>query len=302
MSGFDGSCELDSPLPREVLVHQRSVTMSSADSLVYPIRTTITDHLKTLPLPHITSAPSTANAHEVYDAPEDPAAGLSPIAEAHDAIHDPQATDQRHLASPSLDDPDADLDTASLNIASNDTNAEYLIPRHLHPGYIIETAPEALLQPLETYTPGHPSYATHIAIREDFARSMRESRVCVFDSSLERKMIRKVGAITSLIPSCQVILNDGEKCTDPCGRRTSRLEQEADILKYAQAMLSGCVIAADLPTEHESALRSFIIPLQPSWGIKQIEAQIRAYLARPDEMHRMAMEGFVYARSHLTTT
>jgi len=45
---------------------------------------------------------------------------------------------------------------------------------------------------LETYTPGHWSYETHRRLREDFAKGMREARICVFDSSLERKMIRKV--------------------------------------------------------------------------------------------------------------
>lgn len=67
-------------------------------------------------------------------------------------------------------------------------------------------------------------------------------------------------------------------------------------------MLSGCVIAADLPTEHESALKKFIIPLDPSWDVETIEAEIQRYLHQPDKLEKMAMEGFAYARRHLTTT
>ena len=41
--------------------------------------------------------------------------------------------------------------------------------------------------------PDHECYAVHREIRADFARGMREAKICVFDPSLERKMIRKVG-------------------------------------------------------------------------------------------------------------
>jgi hypothetical protein len=46
---------------------------------------------------------------------------------------------------------------------------------------------------LETYEIGHEVYKRHLELREDFAGGMRESSICVFDASLERKMIRKVG-------------------------------------------------------------------------------------------------------------
>jgi hypothetical protein len=49
-----------------------------------------------------------------------------------------------------------------------------------------------MARPLETYERSHAYYQTHEALREDFAGGMRRSRVCVFDSSVERKMIRKV--------------------------------------------------------------------------------------------------------------
>lgn len=116
--------------------------------------------------------------------------------------------------------------------------------------------------PLETYTVGHPSYDVHTALRRQFAGAMRSARICVFDASVERKMIRK----------------------------------------YAQAFLSGCVVAADLPTEHEEALSRFVIPLQPDWPIGRIESQLKEYLATPERLEQMSVDAFVYARKYLTTT
>lgn len=46
--------------------------------------------------------------------------------------------------------------------------------------------------PLETYEEGHSSYQVHRDVRDDFAKTMRQARICIFDSSLEKKMIRKV--------------------------------------------------------------------------------------------------------------
>lgn len=137
-----------------------------------------------------------------------------------------------------------------------------IISRHPHPGYTVHIPDEARKHPLETYELGHKTYETHRAIRADFARGMRTAQICVFDSSLERKFIRK----------------------------------------YAQAFLSGCVVATDLPTEHEEALAGFTIPLRPTWNIEQIEAQMERYLAQPEKLHQMALDAFAYARKHLTTT
>jgi hypothetical protein len=126
----------------------------------------------------------------------------------------------------------------------------------------VSSADEYKQKPLETYEVGHASYAPHRALREDFARGMRQAQICVFDSSLERKLIRK----------------------------------------YAQALLSGCVIASDLPTEHEEAMGEFVIRLEPTWNIERIELEINTYLDQPQRLHQMALDGFAYARRHLTTT
>lgn len=72
--------------------------------------------------------------------------------------------------------------------------------------------------------------------------------------------------------------------------------------QYAQALLSGCVIAGDLPTEHEEDLERFVIKLKPSWSIERIEEEIQKYLDQPDKLHQMALDGMIYARQHLTTT
>ncbi|WWD20263.1 hypothetical protein CI109_104739 [Kwoniella shandongensis] len=137
-----------------------------------------------------------------------------------------------------------------------------IITRHQHPGYFVWAPAEAHESPLETYELGHEYYQTHLKLREDFAKGMRETKICVFDSSLERKMIRK----------------------------------------YAQAFLSGCVVAADIPTEQEEALSKFVIPLKTTWKIEQINEALKYYLDRPEVLQQMAMDGLVYARQHLTTT
>jgi hypothetical protein len=141
-------------------------------------------------------------------------------------------------------------------------DADSPITRHPHPGYEVHVPQDARDHPLETYTPGHETYATHRALREDFASGMRRAQICVFDSSLERKLIRK----------------------------------------YAQAFMSGCVVAGDLPTEHEEALTPVTIRLQPTWPIERINEEINAYLAQPERLHQMAIDAFAYARKHLSTT
>lgn len=123
MFGFDGSCGL----------HTGWTVWARLTAAVYPIRTTITDHLKK------------------WQAGSDAIPAEAP-----------------------------------------------LIDRHEHPGYTLSpeehaAADEARRSPLETYEVGHASYARHVQLRGEFAQAMRDTRICVFDSSLERKMIRKVG-------------------------------------------------------------------------------------------------------------
>lgn len=80
---------------------------------------------------------------------------------------------------------------------------EAIIERHPHPGYTLSPPGDALAQPLETYTLHHEYYKKHEVLREDFAAGMRNSRICVFDSSLERKMIRKYAQ--AFLSGCVVV-------------------------------------------------------------------------------------------------
>ncbi|WWD04530.1 hypothetical protein V865_002600 [Kwoniella europaea PYCC6329] len=137
-----------------------------------------------------------------------------------------------------------------------------IITRHPHPGYTVSVPSSAREQPLETYELNHEYYETHLKLRQDFANGMRTSKICVFDASLERKMIRK----------------------------------------YAQAFLSGCVVASDLPTEHEEALSKFVIPLKSTWNIERINEVLSHYLNDDELLQQMAMDGFIWARQHMTTT
>ena len=72
---------------------------------------------------------------------------------------------------------------------------DVVIGRHSHPGYTLGVPDQARQTPLETYTKSHEYYTNHERLREEFARGMRETRICVFDASLERKMIRKVSPL-----------------------------------------------------------------------------------------------------------
>jgi hypothetical protein len=138
-------------------------------------------------------------------------------------------------------------------------------------------------RPLRTYRPGHPSYRRHVQKRQEFAEGMRNAQICVFDASMEKKAIRK----------------------------------------YAQAFLSGCVVAADcelkqycsrlvldtdfvctgaVPTEHEAAFRDFMIVLRPKAHIEEINTIIYEALQDPLELQRKALAAFLYAREFLTNT
>ncbi|KAJ9119301.1 hypothetical protein QFC24_005772 [Naganishia onofrii] len=138
-----------------------------------------------------------------------------------------------------------------------------LIERYGHPGYTVWEMPEAYEDPMSTYERGNAAYQHHEALRDDFAKQMRHTKICVFDSSTEKKMIRK----------------------------------------FAQALLSGCVVAGDIPTEHEDMLSEFMIELKASWDIEQrINMELAKHLQDDRELERKAMLGFAYARKHFTNT
>jgi hypothetical protein len=137
-----------------------------------------------------------------------------------------------------------------------------VINRFGHPGYTIWEDPKAYDDPLETYSIDHPYYTQHMRMRKDFANALRTTKICVFDSSLARKLVRK----------------------------------------YSQSFLSGCVVAGDIPTEHEEALDKFVIKLHPDATIEQIDEILKNALLDEEELKRKAFLAFAYARKYLTFT
>lgn len=138
---------------------------------------------------------------------------------------------------------------------------ETFIQIHDHPGYIIEGTADAWNHP-GTYDPTSRLHEKHRENLAHFAEQMRNTKVCVFDGSLERKMIRK----------------------------------------YAQAMLSGCVVAGDIPDDMPYELRDAVISLDQSWDIETINAVIRNEIRNDAEMQRKAIKALKYARTHFTST
>jgi hypothetical protein len=97
--------------------------------------------------------------------------------------------------------------TITDHLQSLSPESPALIERYQHPGYVIWEMPEAYEDPMVTYEQGHKAYVHHEALREDFAKHMRETKICVFDSSLERKMIRKYAQ--ALLAGCVVVSSRG---------------------------------------------------------------------------------------------
>lgn len=72
------------------------------------------------------------------------------------------------------------------------------------------------------------------------------------------------------------------------------------IRKYAQAFLSGCVFASDVPSEHEEDIGELVIQLDSSMTFPDIEAVIKTYLDRPALLEEMAIKAYAWARHHFT--
>ncbi|KAH9808187.1 hypothetical protein DFH28DRAFT_1088028 [Melampsora americana] len=97
-------------------------------------------------------------------------------------------------------------------------------------------------------------------ILRSFSHSIRSTQICIFDGSIEEKSIRK----------------------------------------FAQVMLSGCVIASNLVTEHDSFLKGNIIELGLYDPIEVINQKISNALQNQTELKRKASVCLSYARKHLT--
>lgn len=134
-----------------------------------------------------------------------------------------------------------------------------------HPGYTIqgshnETKLVELRKLYKGYDPNSPLTEKHRETRSAYAEAIRHTKICVFDGSMERKLIRK----------------------------------------YMEAMLAGCVVAADVPTEMDLELQKLILPLDAKWNESRIETTLKGYLADTDDLRERSLRSFIYARRHFT--
>ena len=95
---------------------------------------------------------------------------------------------------------------------------------------------------------------------ETYFAALQQSKICMFDSSIIRK----------------------------------------GIAKYFEALMSGCVVAADLPYEMEDILSEAMIVLQPDDTAQDIADKVNAALEDPAELQRKAARGIELARQHFT--
>ncbi|ORY38762.1 hypothetical protein BCR33DRAFT_853747, partial [Rhizoclosmatium globosum] len=129
-----------------------------------------------------------------------------------------------------------------------------------HPGYNIFVNLTKPNYPVGQYSPKDPNTAHLRAQQDTYAKAMRETQICVFDSSRVRKAIRK----------------------------------------YHEAFLSGCVVAADIPLEMEEIFRDVTIPLRLDMNAEEVNDILQVYLADKERLAWMAREAFYRARQHWT--
>ncbi|KAJ3028508.1 UNVERIFIED_CONTAM: hypothetical protein HDU68_001504 [Siphonaria sp. JEL0065] len=110
------------------------------------------------------------------------------------------------------------------------------------------------------FDPLDPDVAHHRKNQQNWAKTLATTQICVFDSSIVRKAIRK----------------------------------------YQESFMSGCVVAADIPLEMENMFRNVVIPLKASMSIEQINETLQEYLKDKARLSWMAQEAFKRARANWT--
>jgi hypothetical protein len=108
--------------------------------------------------------------------------------------------------------------------------------------------------PLNTSTAHYHLYAQN---PKEFGKAMRESWICIFDSSIIRKTIRK----------------------------------------YMEAMLSGCAIAGDIPFDFPDEYKDIIIPLDANWTYVKIDHVLQTHLDNKEDLVNRIERGLALARS-----
>lgn len=107
------------------------------------------------------------------------------------------------------------------------------------------------------FNPTDPETSPVRKVAEEWSKGMRETKICVFDSSMERKTIRK----------------------------------------FNEAFLSGCVVASDIPSEMEYIFRGVVIELDARMTEQEIDLKLRGALQDPVQLQQMAVEAMYRARN-----
>lgn len=114
--------------------------------------------------------------------------------------------------------------------------------------------------PPDSYVPHAAAISPLEQQFEAYYAAIRHSKICMFDSSIVHK----------------------------------------SIAKYFEAMMSGCVVAADLPLEMQNVLSQAMVILDQQDSPAVIAAKVNAALADPTELLRKATAGISLAQQYFT--
>lgn len=122
-----------------------------------------------------------------------------------------------------------------------------------HPGYMVSNNSIALPPSyyINSYNRSSPELREISNFQKDYAKTLSSSRICMFDSSVVRKNIRK----------------------------------------FMEALMAGCVPASDLPFEMEEILRDVVIKLDAKMTTKEIGIVIEKELNDDKGLQIKAAEG-----------
>lgn len=143
-------------------------------------------------------------------------------------------------------------------IASHKKKYKNLIYRPKHPGYAF-TYTQTSSPPMQ-YSRRNTEIQVSVNQQEKYADLLRKSVICIFDSSIVRKSIRK----------------------------------------FMESLMSGCVIASDLPFEMEEVFRDIIIPLQSNYTEGELMHVLMEAVKDPVELRRKAAMGIIMAKKYFT--
>ncbi|KAJ3403439.1 hypothetical protein CcCBS67573_g06582 [Chytriomyces confervae] len=134
-----------------------------------------------------------------------------------------------------------------------------------HVGYVLESETgvsqgKGKNGVLGVFDPNDPDVEHQRKNQREWANALATTQICVFDSSVVRKAIRK----------------------------------------YQESFMSGCVVAADIPLEMEEMFRNVVIPLRADMSVQEINQVLQEYLQDKERLAWMAVEAFKRARMHWT--